>query len=167
MTSAFYGIAGIVLYFTGIRSVPFLLLYVLVHSVGVHGFWQLYSTNLYDVADLDEYRSGRRREGNIVGLQSFICGISVSLTVRILTLLLDSAGFDGSLTTQDTPALRMLRICFILLPGIASVAGAVSMYLYKVERQGHLLVREALDRRKAGEPPLDDADETKIEAMLR
>ena len=167
MTSAFYGVSGIVLYFIGIHSVPFLLLYVLVHSVGVHGFWQLYSTNLYDVVDLDEFRSGRRREGNIVGLQSFICGISVSLTVRILTLLLDSAGFDGSLAAQDAPALRMLQICFILLPGISSVAGAVSMYLYKVERQGHLLVREALDRRKAGEPPLDDDDATKIEAMLR
>ena len=167
ITSAFYGAAGIVLYFLGIHSVPFLLLYVFVHSIGVHGFWQLYSTNLYDVADLDEYRSGRRREGNIVGLQSFICGISVSLTVRILTLLLDSAGFDGSAAVQVPEALRMLQICFILLPGITSITGAVSMYTYKVERQGHILVKEALARRAAGEPPLDDDDATKIEAMLR
>lgn len=167
MTSLLYGVAGVILYGTGLHSVPFLLLYVLVHSIGVHGFWQLYSTNLYDVADLDEYRSGRRREGNIVGLQSFICGISVSLTVRVMTILLDNAGFDGSAAAQDGAALRMLRICFILLPGLASIAGAVSMYLYKVERQGHLLVREALDRRKAGEPPLDEADTARIEAMLR
>ena len=167
LTSAIYGFAAIGLYLTGLHSVPLLLVYVLVHSIGVHGFWQLYSTNLYDVADLDEYRSGRRREGNIVGLQSFICGFSVSLSVRILTLLLDSTGFDGSAAVQNAASLRMLGICFILLPGITSVAGAVSMYLYRVERDGHMLVREALDRRAAGEAPLSEADTTKIEAMFR
>ena len=167
ITSTVYGLAAIVLYFLGIRSVPFLLLYVLVHSIGVHGFWQLFSTNLYDVADLDEYLSGRRREGNIVGLQSFICGLSVSLTVRILTLLLARSGFDGSAASQGPAALHMLAVCFVLLPGISSLAGAACMYTYKVSREGHVLVKEALARREAGEPPLVEDDITKIEAMLR
>ena len=167
ITSTVYGLAASVLYFLGIRSVPFLLLYVLVHSIGVHGFWQLFSTNLYDVADLDEYLSGRRREGNIVGLQSFICGISVSLTVRVLTLLLAHSGFDGSAASQGPAALRMLAVCFVLLPGISSLAGAACMYTYKVNREGHVLVKEALARREAGEPPLNEDETTKIEAMLR
>ena len=167
ITALFYGLAAVVLYFLGIHSIPFLLLYVFVHSVGVHGFWQLYSTNLYDVADLDEYRSGRRREGNIVGLQSFICGFSVSLTVRVMTLLLDRAGFDGGAAAQSPQALNMLSVCFILLPGIASIAGAASMYLYKVEREGHLLVKEALARRAAGEAPLNEDETAEIEAMFR
>ncbi|MBQ1476479.1 MAG: MFS transporter [Firmicutes bacterium] len=166
ITSAFYGVAAIALYFTGVHSIPLLLLYVLVHSIGVHGFWQLYTTNLYDVADLDEYRTGRRREGNIVGLQSFLCGFSVSLSVRVMTLLLEQTGFDGSAAVQNAASLQMLGICFVLLPGITSIAGAVSMYLYRVEREGHLLVREALDRRAAGEAPLSEADTTKIEAMF-
>ncbi|MBR5982066.1 MAG: MFS transporter, partial [Firmicutes bacterium] len=131
------------------------------------GFWQLFSTNLYDVADLDEYLSGRRREGNIVGLQSFICGLSVSLTVRILTLLLARSGFDGSAASQGPAALHMLAVCFVLLPGISSLAGAACMYTYKVSREGHVLVKEALARREAGEPPLVEDDITKIEAMLR
>ncbi|MBR5641327.1 MAG: MFS transporter [Firmicutes bacterium] len=167
MTSVVYGIAGIVLYLIGIRSVPLLLLYVLAHSIGTHGFWQLFSTNLYDVADLDEYCSGRRREGNIVGLQSFLCGISVSLTVRVLTLLLDSTGFDGSAAVQNDASLKMLAICFVLLPGIVSILGALCMSLYKVDRKGHKLVREALSRRRLGDAPLSEEETEIIEAMLR
>ncbi len=167
MTSLFYGGMGLLLYAAGLHSLPMLLLYVFAHSIGVHGFWQLYSTNLYDVADLDEYKSGRRREGNIVGLQSFICGLSVSLTVRILTLLLQSRGFDGNAAVQNPHALRMLGICFVLLPALTSIAGALCMCLYKVNRQGHMLVREALDRRASGESPLSEDETTKIEAMLR
>jgi GPH family glycoside/pentoside/hexuronide:cation symporter len=166
-TSVFYGLAGVLLFFSGVRSLPALLFYVLAHSIGVHGFWQLYTTNLYDVADLDEYCSGRRREGNIVGLQSFICGFSVSLTVRIMTLLLQGAGFDGSAAVQTDAALSMLDVCFVLLPGITSLLGAACMLFYRVNREGHLLVREALARRSAGEALLNAADTTKIEAMLR
>lgn len=167
MTSLIYGAAGVILYLIGIRSVPLLLVYVLAHSIGTHGFWQLFSTNLYDVADLDEYKTGRRREGNIVGLQSFLCGISVSLTVRILTLLLESTGFDGSAAVQNASSLKMLQICFVLLPGIVSIAGALCMYLYRIDRNGHRLVKEALSRRKLGDEPLPAEDVARIEAMLR
>ena len=167
MTSLVYGASGIALYLLGIRNVPLLLVYVFVHAIGTHGFWQLFSTNLYDVADLDEYCSGRRREGNIVGLQSFLCGISVSLTVRILTLLLESTGFDGSAATQNAASLHMLSVCFILLPGIVSILGALCMYLYRVDRKGHILVKEALRRRAVGEEPLGPEEAAKIEAMLR
>ena len=167
MTSLFYGAVGVILYLAGVTNLPLLLVYVLAHAVGVHGFWQLYTTNLYDVADLDEYRSGRRREGNIVGLQSFICGLSVSLTVRIMTLLLDRAGFDGSAAVQTASASRMLDVCFVLLPALSSIAGALVMSRYKISREGSQLVKEALSRRAAGEAPLSEADTTKIEAMFR
>lgn len=167
MTSFVYGAAGIVMYLIGIRGVPLLLVYVLAHSIGTHGFWQLFSTNLYDVADLDEYCSGRRREGNIVGLQSFLCGISVSLTVRVLTLLLESTGFDGSAAVQNAASLKMLAICFVLLPGIVSILGALCMSQYRVSREGHRLVKEALSRRKLGDEPLPEEETAIIEAMLR
>lgn len=166
-TSLFYGVCGIVLYAAGISDMPRLLSYVLVHAVGVHGFWQLYTTNLYDVADLDEYRTGRRREGNIVGLQSFICGLSVSLTVRILTLLLDNAGFDGTAAVQTPAASAMLDKCFVLLPAVTTIAGTLVMSRYRIDRAGSQLVKEALSRREAGEPPLNESDTTKIEAMFR
>ena len=166
LTSLFYGVLGVILYFIGVTNLPLLLVYVLAHAVGVHGFWQLYTTNLYDVADLDEYRTGRRREGNIVGLQSFICGLSVSLTLRILTLLLDSAGFDGTAATQTASASRMLDICFVLLPALTSILGAYFMYRYKITREGSRLVKEALTRRAEGQPPLGEDETTKIEAMF-
>ena len=103
--------------------------------------------------------------GSFIVLADAFC--SVSLTVRVMTLLLDSAGFDGQLAEQSASALSMLDVCFVLLPGITSLLGAACMFFYRVNREGHMLVREALDRRAAGEEPLNAADTTKIEAMLR
>ena len=41
------------------------------------------------------------------------------------------------------------------------------MYLYRIDREGHKLVKEALSRRKLGDEPLPEEETAIIEAMLR
>ena len=60
----------------------------------------------------------------------------------------------------------MLAICFVLLPGIVSILGALCMSQYRVSREGHKLVKEALSRRKLGDEPLTAEETAKIEAMM-
>ena len=162
-----YAAIGFALYFIGVTTIPTLLIYVAGHAIGVAGFWQLYTTNLYDVADLDEYRNGVRREGNIVGLQSFICTLFISVTLRVFTILLDSSGFNVNNPVQSESALAMLNITFILLPAITSLMGALIMYAYKITKDGNRLVREALERRKNGSEELSSEEIAKIEAMYK
>lgn len=164
---AIYGVIGLVLYFTGVTTIPALLIYVAGHAIGVAGFWQLYTTNLYDVVDLDEYRNGVRREGNIVGLQSFICTLCISITLRVFTLMMDASGFDVNQPAQTGEALSMLNMTFILFPAITSLIGGLIMYTYKVSKEGNRLVREALERRKNGELQLSSEEIAKIEAMYK
>ena len=87
------------------------------------------------------------------------CGILPGCLISLLE--------EGMITEKEAVMSMFTAGAFgIVIANRSSIAGAISMYLYRVEREGHLLVREALDRRAPGEAPLSEADTTKIEAMF-
>lgn len=161
------GILTLFFFFYGITSKLAISIYVMGCVYAQASFWQLCNTNYYDVTDLDEYKHGKRREGNLMALQSLICVLGVSLTLKIITGCLNMSGFDATLAAQSPEALAMLENIFILFPAIGLLACAFFMFRYKVNKSGFVLLREYLYRKEQGLEQISEEDVQKIENMFR
>ena len=150
----------------GVRSRALLIVYMLVYVFGQASFWQLCNTNLYDISDLDEYRFGVRREGNIMSLQSFINTMFTSVNLKVLTGLLAASGFVASAPAQTESALRMLKILFVWVPAAAALLSGVFLFAYRVNKDDFVLLKEALYRRHQGMESLSDEETERIERMF-
>ena len=152
---------------TGVRSKILLILYVIVYIFGQASFWQLCNTNLYDITDLDEYRFGVRREGNIMALQSFINTCFTSVDLKLLTALLSVSGFSAAASMQSAGAIHMLKILFLWVPAAGAFFAGVFMLLYRVNKEDFVLLKEALYRRHQGMEELAEEETARIEGMFR
>ena len=160
-------ILSVLLALTGVRSKTLLILYVIVYIFGQASFWQICNTNLYDISDLDEYRFGVRREGNIMALQSFINTCFTSLDLKILTMLLSVSGFSAAAAVQSETALHMLKVMFLWVPAAGAFLAGVFMFLYRVNKEDFVLLKEALYRRHQGMGEMTEEETARIEGMFR
>ncbi|NCB41933.1 MAG: MFS transporter [Clostridia bacterium] len=161
------GVLSAFFFFYGITSKLAIAVYVLGCVYAQASFWQLCNTNFYDVTDLDEYRYGKRREGNLMALQSLICVIGISVTLKIITGFLNISGFDATLAVQTSAAINTLEIIFILFPAIGLFGCSFFMSRYKVSKSGFILLREYLYRKEQGLEQIPAEDVQKIENMFR
>lgn len=153
--------------FIGVHTRPMLILYMIVYVFGQSSYWQLLYTNFYDLTDLDEYKFGVRREGNIISLQAFVGTLGTSLVLKFYTGLLSMSGFDGTLAVQSASAVKMLEILFLWAPGLLTIAAGCILATYKVNKEGFTLLREQMYRRTQELDDLPAADIAKIEEMFR
>lgn len=158
---------SVLLALTGVRSKVLLILYVIVYVFGQASFWQICNTNLYDISDLDEYRFGVRREGNIMALQSFINTGFTSIDLKVLSLLLSVSGFSATAASQSSGALAMLKVMFLWIPAAGAFLAGVFMILYRVNKEDFVLLKEALYRRHQGMEDMSEEEKARIEGMFR
>lgn len=151
----------------GVKTRVMLIAYMLAYVFGQASFWQLLYTNFYDLTDLDEYRFGVRREGNLISLQAFVGTLSTSVILKIYTGMMELSGFNGDLAVQSDSAVKMLEILFLWIPGITTILCGLIMASYKVNKEGFLLLKEQIYRRHQGLESLPEADIKKIEDMFR
>lgn len=64
------------------------------------GMVSIPQTMLIDTIDVDEYRTGKRKEGSIFGCMTFFYKLSQAITMFVLGLYLDLIGFDASIGMQ-------------------------------------------------------------------
>ncbi|NMA93361.1 MAG: MFS transporter [Clostridiales bacterium] len=150
----------------GIRRRIALVIYMLVFVFGQSSFWQLCNSNLYDMTDWDFYKFRRRREGNIMALQSFLNTMGSAVAIKLYTWMLEFSGFSATAATQPDAALTMLKILFIWVPSFAALAAGYIMWTYKVDKHRFMLLKEHLGRLEEGEEGLCEEKIAQIEEMF-
>lgn len=150
----------------GVQGKLALVAYMLIIVFGQSSFWQLCNSNLYDMTDLDFYKFRRRREGNIMALQSFLNTMGSAVAIKLYTWMLELSGFSAASATQPDAALRMLNVLFIWVPSIAALAAGYIMWTYKVDKHRFMLLKEHLDRLEEGEEGLREEEIAQIEEMF-
>ena len=85
-----------------------------------------------DVVDMDEHRTGLRREGMYAGVNSFITKPAISLANTIFLWFLAQYGynFSGMAGTQSTQAEAGILLGWVLIPGILLALSFASLFLY-------------------------------------
>jgi GPH family glycoside/pentoside/hexuronide:cation symporter len=92
---------------------------------------------LPDVIELDELRTGQRREGIFYSFMVFLQKICLGIAVSLVLLSLGWLGYEPTLAKQNEAVLLAIRIFLGPLPAIALIGGMVLTYLYPITREFH------------------------------
>jgi GPH family glycoside/pentoside/hexuronide:cation symporter len=106
------------------------------------------------VIDYDELKTGRRREGQYIGLWSVAKKLAAAIGVGVGLAALGSVGYAPN--AQQTEAVQFtLRVLYALVPSLCNLlAIAIALY-YPISGDIHGRIRSAIDRRQAGQPVAD------------
>ncbi len=121
----------------------FFLILLLIGSSGLIAVFMIGWAMIPDCVDVDEYRTGKRREGLFFGTMFFIQKAFCAFLLFLIGLLLSGIGYvANSIQTEETiDAIRM-----IMGPGIVSLIVISILFCYRIPltRKRHQLIRNAL-----------------------
>ena len=145
-------IAGIGLNLFIKPSTPLLFIFaaVTLYYFGYSGVGFVGTNIQPDVTDVDEMITGRRREGVIATFSSLIKKTISGLMYAMTGFTLTAFGFvtgKGEIT-QTASGILGLRITYIFLPAFFVVLAAISIFQYKMTKQDHEMIKQAIHEKK-------------------
>ena len=83
---------------------------------------------MYDISEVDVFKTGNRREGVISAMMSFFQKLGAALATWIMGVLLSASGYDGTALVQPESAMSMINFIVTLIPAsLAIIAGLISI----------------------------------------
>lgn len=125
-------------------SNPWLQLITLAMAApGLSCMWILSSSMLADICDLDELKTGRRREGMFSASYSWASKAGISLTMILSGYMLQWSGFDATLGAQPESVITHMRLLYMLVPmGFVGLAALLIAFYPLSEARVHEIQAE-------------------------
>jgi sugar (glycoside-pentoside-hexuronide) transporter len=103
-----------------------------------------------DCTEVDEFKTGLRREGLYYGIATFIQKASTSIALGLVGVIL---GWGGYVANVPQTGSAILTIRLLLAVGVASlvIISIVVCFLSPMTREKHAALRAAITHKKAGE----------------
>lgn len=116
---------------------------------GLSCVWVLTSSMLADVCDLDELKTGLRREGMYGGIFTWVFKLGLTVSMSVSGLVVRYSGFDQALSAlENADALWFMRLCNAFVPTVFMLTALVCTFYFPLTRNRMKEVREQLDSRK-------------------
>ena len=131
--------------FTGISSIPQLLLLSFVYGIGSICYWQLIPSMLYDVCDADRLENGTDRAGLIISIQGLTESVFEAVGFQILGILLQVAGFNNDAAVQTQTAMNCIHVSFTFIPAFFALIALFMIVRYPITRTRHAEIIEQLN----------------------
>ncbi len=141
-----YGIGNLI-----IRPHHVVLMYFLaaLGAVGASASFLLCFSMIADVVEVDEFKTGKRREGLYYGVVTFVQKMGSALSLLILGQVLEQIGYVPN-TTQSAPVLLGLRILFgPVLAGLILISIVIAIF-FPMTRKRHKALLEAIEAKRSG-----------------
>jgi GPH family glycoside/pentoside/hexuronide:cation symporter len=108
---------------------------------------------LPDVIELDELRTGQRREGIFYSFMVLTQKICLALALFLVGVALQFAGFieqapGAEIPIQPASALLAIRIAIAPFPALVLICGLVIAYFYPITKEFHSQIRLELQQKK-------------------
>jgi GPH family glycoside/pentoside/hexuronide:cation symporter len=102
-----------------------------------------------DVIELDELKTGQRREGSFYAFAAFFQKLGTGLVIWIFGTILDSRGYitpelGQPLPVQPAAAVEAIRWAMGLVPAVLLLLAIVFAWYYPINRESHRAMREQL-----------------------
>lgn len=120
----------------------------IVAGVGVSTAYLIPWSMLPDVIELDEWRTGQRREGIFYAFMVLLQKLGLALGLQMVGLALEWSGYVGGAAEQPPSALLAIRIVVAPLPMVCLIAGIILAYLYPITREVHAEIVLKLEERR-------------------
>ena len=138
------GITMIAAKFIGISNLTMAIVYMIIVSIGSAAYWMFIFNFLYDVADYDEVKSGKRKDGIIMSFYSFLLKLGGAVASLVMGLALEAGGFVAEAVEQSTSALSTIESMFTLFPGIFVLISGLIVVLTPLTRKKMGEIQEQL-----------------------
>ncbi|MDR2156177.1 MAG: MFS transporter [Clostridiales Family XIII bacterium] len=129
----------------------FLIVFLVLFEMGNSAFWTLYYSMMYDISELDEFISGKRREGTIAALMSFSQKLGSAFALWLMGFVLDLGGYNGSAALQPDTALNAIVWVNTWIPGAIGLGAALFAFLYPLTKPRFNALLQALALKRNGE----------------
>jgi GPH family glycoside/pentoside/hexuronide:cation symporter len=105
-----------------------------------------------DIIELDELKTGKRREGVFYAFMVLLQKFGLALGLFLVGVALEAAGFiqreaGQPIPTQPESALWAIRLAIGPLPALFLIAGLILAYFYPITREVHAEIRLKLQER--------------------
>ncbi|MDY6951217.1 MAG: MFS transporter, partial [Thermodesulfobacteriota bacterium] len=148
-TGAFVGV-----FFLGPGDANIYGVLVCLSGIGFGATLALPSAMQADVIDYDELMSGKRREGQYVGLWSVSKKLAAALGVGAALAVLGMMGYEPGVA-QSPRVVLSLRVLYALIPSLCNLAALCIALAYPIHAAVHEEIKEAIANRKSGRPAFD------------
>lgn len=121
---------------------------VVISGAGFGAGLALPSSIQADVIDYDEMMTGRRREGQYIGLWSIVKKLSAALGVGAGLLLLGNAGYVPNQIQSDEVTF-LLRVLYALIPCLCNALAIGIIWFYPITENRHQEIRAAINQQRS------------------
>jgi len=129
-------------------SVPLLVVLAIMAGVGISASQLIPFSIVPDVAEVDEYETGKRREGALYGIIMVSYKLVSGLGVAFASLMLSLSGYDSAHVTQSATTTLTLRLLLGVLPGMFFVASILFARRLTIDREGFAEICRVLEERR-------------------
>ena len=109
--------------------------------------WTIIPSMYADICDLDELKTGTRREGMYSATSAWLLKVGVTLAMALSGWLINVAGIVDSADLQSPQAVSNIRILFTLLPSIFTLVGGFFVLRYPLTEVSAEQVKQQLNER--------------------
>jgi len=148
MISQSISIIGYILFwFLFIEGKPHLFLYALpFHSFGIGGLFTIMMSMTADVCDLDELKTGQRREGVLGAVYWWMVKVGYGFAALLGGTILWLVGFDAEAVTESS--VTGMRMFYSLLPILGVLGAMMVMRNYDLTEEKAEEIKAELEKRK-------------------
>ncbi len=144
------GTAGLFVFIAGAGKIIPAIIYLTVFSIMQTSFWQLSGSIFYDIAEVDEFANGKRREGDIMSLVSVLGTMVTAVIVQLFGFMLALSGYDPALAVQKEAVSGFLNIAFVLVPSICMWIAGIALSAFPINKQNFAVLLEAIQLKNEG-----------------
>ncbi len=131
------------------QKYPYLQLMVgILASPGLSCVWVLTSSMLADVCDLDELKTGLRREGMFGAAFSWLVKLGLAAVMALSGYIIAWSGFNSELAQQTVATVNFLRFFFAVVPLVFLGIAIVLTFIFPITRERLVEVQAELESRR-------------------
>lgn len=148
--SMIFVVNGVVMYFLGMTCFAHVIINGFLVALSTSAFWGLYYATVYDVCELDEFVNGKQREGSVVAVAQFFQKAGGALATSGTGWMLTAFGYTGTGVESET-AINGILMMATIIPAVFILISMLIFVRYPINKKEFDAIREALDKKKAGE----------------
>jgi len=117
-------------------------------AVGMGGLFVLMGSMIADVCDMDELKTGRRREGMFGSIYWWVVKVGMAMAFALSGVLLNATGFNvdfGGAQSSDT--FFMMRAFDVIIPAVAAGISIIAVAFYKITEEKSFEIRRGIEKR--------------------
>lgn len=155
-------VALVITFIVGVTTFTAAVIMTVFYQFGSTVFWTNYLAFAYDVAEIDDYKNGKRREGSLCAIVSFAQKFGAAIGTYVTGSLLTVFGYNAMAVEQTGEALMGILGLSTIAPAIGGIFAIIIMARYPVTRELYDKIVKATIDKKAGK----EVDETPFKHCL-